>query len=160
MAVVTAFETIYFWPSFVEDLKEIFRVMKPGGRILLGNEVTKEDDGSMTALTTKSTEMMDLKNYTGHELCAALTEAGFENAEFLRAENASKSSPCIEVTWNFRRLAHITVSEAQWHRGQWLTATSEICASPMLLFRFAHERHIDQRGRYSRGFKRRLEKGR
>jgi ubiquinone/menaquinone biosynthesis C-methylase UbiE len=36
--VVTAIETCYFWPDFQENLKEIHRVLKPGGMVVLVNE--------------------------------------------------------------------------------------------------------------------------
>jgi len=35
--LVTAFETIQFWPSLAQDLKEIHRVLKPGGTLLIAN---------------------------------------------------------------------------------------------------------------------------
>jgi ubiquinone/menaquinone biosynthesis C-methylase UbiE len=37
--LVTAVETYYFWPDLVENLKEIRRVLKPGGQLLLINEM-------------------------------------------------------------------------------------------------------------------------
>lgn len=37
--LATAFESYYFWPDLVNDLIEIKRVLKPGGIILLVNEV-------------------------------------------------------------------------------------------------------------------------
>ncbi len=42
--VVTAVETYYFWQDKLNDLKEIYRVMKPGGRLLLVFEMVKSDD--------------------------------------------------------------------------------------------------------------------
>ncbi len=36
---VTAFETYYFWNNFLGALKEIKRVLKPGGKLLLVNEL-------------------------------------------------------------------------------------------------------------------------
>ena len=33
--VVTAIETHYYWPNLVEDLREVMRVIKPGGTLLL-----------------------------------------------------------------------------------------------------------------------------
>lgn len=36
--VITAFETIYFWPNLPNTLKEIKRVLKPGGTFLIVNE--------------------------------------------------------------------------------------------------------------------------
>ena len=40
--LVTAFETYYFWPNFVETLKEIRRVLKSNGRLLLVSEMVKD----------------------------------------------------------------------------------------------------------------------
>jgi ubiquinone/menaquinone biosynthesis C-methylase UbiE len=40
---VTAFETYYFWPNLNDDLKEIKRVLKPGGTLLIVNEVYKDN---------------------------------------------------------------------------------------------------------------------
>ena len=39
--VVTAIETCYFWPDFQENLREIHRVLKPGGMVVLVNEAYK-----------------------------------------------------------------------------------------------------------------------
>jgi ubiquinone/menaquinone biosynthesis C-methylase UbiE len=33
--LVTAVETQYYWPDLVEDMREILRVLKPGGRLLV-----------------------------------------------------------------------------------------------------------------------------
>ncbi len=29
--VVTAFETVYFWPELTQNFREVYRVLKPGG---------------------------------------------------------------------------------------------------------------------------------
>lgn len=41
--LVTAFETIQFWPNLSEDLKEIKRVLKPSGKLLIVNRHPKQD---------------------------------------------------------------------------------------------------------------------
>ena len=37
--VVTAFETVYFWPDLEAGLRETARVLGPGGRLVIVNEV-------------------------------------------------------------------------------------------------------------------------
>jgi ubiquinone/menaquinone biosynthesis C-methylase UbiE len=41
--LVTAVETCYFWPDFHENLKEIYRVLKPGGSFVIINEAYKNE---------------------------------------------------------------------------------------------------------------------
>jgi ubiquinone/menaquinone biosynthesis C-methylase UbiE len=38
---ITAFQTHYFWPDLQNDIKEIVRILKPGGRLLLVSELYK-----------------------------------------------------------------------------------------------------------------------
>ena len=40
--LVTAIETYYFWPSLPDAFQEIKRVLKPGGRLLMVNEMVKD----------------------------------------------------------------------------------------------------------------------
>ncbi|WP_343210580.1 class I SAM-dependent methyltransferase [Anaerolentibacter hominis] len=44
--VVTAVETYYFWPDQINDLAEIRRTLKPGGKILLIFNSIKDEDNS------------------------------------------------------------------------------------------------------------------
>lgn len=39
--LATAIETHYFWPDLVADMREILRVLKPGGRLLIMGEAYK-----------------------------------------------------------------------------------------------------------------------
>ena len=40
--LVTTFETYYFWTNFFGSLKEIKRVLKPGGELLFVNEMVRD----------------------------------------------------------------------------------------------------------------------
>ena len=41
---VTAFETVYFWPDLTQCFREVYRVLKPGGDILICNESSGDMD--------------------------------------------------------------------------------------------------------------------
>ena len=41
--LVTAFETVYFWPELTESFREIYRVLKPGGTFFICNETDGDD---------------------------------------------------------------------------------------------------------------------
>lgn len=48
--IATAFETIEFWPNLSEDLKEVRRVLKPGGVLLVVNRhnTAEKEEGKWT----------------------------------------------------------------------------------------------------------------
>ena len=74
--IVTAFETVYFWPDFVNDLKEVLRVLKDDGAIFIANEaLPKENDDRQKELI----ELLDMNIYSKDELIESLTKSGFSN---------------------------------------------------------------------------------
>lgn len=74
--IVTGFETVYFWPDFVNDLKEVLRVLKDNGIIFIANEaLPKEGDERQKELI----ELLDMKIYSEDELVESLKLAGFSN---------------------------------------------------------------------------------
>lgn len=74
--VVTAFETVYFWPDFVNDLKEIRRVLKDDGVIFIANEaLPKEYDSRQRHVI----ELLDMNIYSKEVLENSLSRAGFND---------------------------------------------------------------------------------
>ncbi|MBN2182216.1 MAG: class I SAM-dependent methyltransferase [Sedimentisphaerales bacterium] len=73
---VTAFESYYFWPDLVNDLKEIKRVLKPGGFILLVHAAYKDE--RFEKRNNKVANLLDIKFHTQEEYKAFLSEAGYK----------------------------------------------------------------------------------
>lgn len=69
--LITAFETVYFWPDIVEDFKEVKRVLKPGGRFVVCNECSSEEGNE------RWVSLLDMKIYTPEMLVENMTKAGF-----------------------------------------------------------------------------------
>ena len=69
---VTAFETVYYWPNLVDSFKEIRRILRPGGKLLICNE--DADPVKAESLT----KLIPMRIYTAEALCDALNEAGFD----------------------------------------------------------------------------------
>ena len=71
--LVTAFETVYFWPSIEKCFRGVLRTLKNGGRFVIINE----DDG-LTGKNQKWEKIIDgMHTYTPDELRALLASAGF-----------------------------------------------------------------------------------
>ena len=68
--LVTAVETVYFWPNLPECLKEVRRVLKPGGRFAIMVEVI-ETDSKWTSVVEGMTA------YTPKQLKELLDDAGY-----------------------------------------------------------------------------------
>ena len=68
--LVTAVETVYFWPNLPNCLKEVKRVMKPGGRFAIMVEVLESD--------SVWTDVVDgMTAYSPEQLKEMLDGAGF-----------------------------------------------------------------------------------
>ena len=71
--LLTAFETIYFWPGPLTSFKEVFRVLKTGGTFMIVNEF----DG-ISEREKKYEKIIDgLKLYSNQELMDYLKLVGF-----------------------------------------------------------------------------------
>lgn len=73
--IITAFETIYYWLSLELGFSEIYRLLKPGGTIVIGNELdgTQEIDRKIERATNY------MRIYSINEIEATLKQVGFTN---------------------------------------------------------------------------------
>ena len=62
--IVTAFETVYFWPNIEKCFGEVKRVLKPGGIFLIGTESNGSDNIAMKI----SEKFIDMTVYNDEEL--------------------------------------------------------------------------------------------
>ena len=80
--LVTAFETVYFWPGPEKSFREVCRVLKKGGTFLIVNE----SDGENKA-DEKWMGMIDgMTIHDAKRLTAALKQAGFAEVNVHRDE--------------------------------------------------------------------------
>ncbi len=81
--VVSAFETIYFWPEISETFKEVSRIIKPKGQFMIaqGTDGNHPDDEKWL----ETVEGMSV--YTAPELEKYLLNAGFESVKTYVKEN-------------------------------------------------------------------------
>ncbi len=90
--LVTAFETIYFWPELEQSFAEVYRVLKPAGRFLITNESDGKNEASL-----KWTKVIDgMRVYTGAELEDILKKVGFSQIEIDDQED--KDRICVVAT--------------------------------------------------------------
>ena len=84
--LVTAIETYYFWHSFSDALQEIRRVLKPGGRFLMVNEMVK--DGVYDVRYAKTIKQTHVHLIPLSEIRNMLEAVGFEAVKiFTKAES-------------------------------------------------------------------------
>lgn len=80
--LVTAFETVYFWPDLLQSFREIHRVLKPGGMFLICNECGGDNEKD-----EKWTEKIDgMTIYKDIQLKNILEQAGFRNIQIHKSE--------------------------------------------------------------------------
>ncbi len=81
--LITAVETHFWWPNLPGAMREVFRVTKPGGMLVLIAEVYKGANTTVSKLAEKyaSRTGMTLLSVDGHR--ELLTNAGYSNVQVI-----------------------------------------------------------------------------
>lgn len=86
--VITAFETIYFWPDIDKAFAQVYSALKTGGTFMVCNEVSGEK-----ASDKKWTDIVQgLRIYAPDVIVDALTKAGFSG---VKTDKNSKDWVCF-----------------------------------------------------------------
>ena len=81
--IVTGFEAYYFWPNLIEDLKEIYRVLKPTGYLMLVNEGYIGTNEKKRKEAEKWARLGHFTIHTPEEYRDFLKKAGFSNIQII-----------------------------------------------------------------------------
>ena len=86
--LVTAVETHYYLPDLPADLREILRVLKPGGALIIIAEAYKGANSGMSRLAEKYVDRTGMTLLRADEHCALFENAGYQDVQVI--ENDTK----------------------------------------------------------------------
>lgn len=81
--LVTAVETHFWWPDPQNDIREVYRVLKPGGRALVIAEIYKGANTPMAGLAEKYAPRTGLKLFDVEEHRGLFVGAGFSEIQII-----------------------------------------------------------------------------
>lgn len=81
MDVVSAFETVYYWPDLVDSFRQVYRVLKPNGKFIVINGADAEGGW----IWDKYIDGMH--TYTPSELRQYLESSGFKEVKVVRKKD-------------------------------------------------------------------------
>lgn len=74
---IFSIESYYFWPNLEQDVKEILRVLKPGGRVFIAADIHHRENLEEKVLYYIRT--LNMTNLTFAEFHTLLTDAGYDS---------------------------------------------------------------------------------
>ena len=84
--IVTAFETVYFWPDIVKSFGEVKRVLKPGGMFLIGCEANGTNNLAMKFFD----KVIDMTFYEDNDLVGFLKSNDFKDVTVYLRDGKNK----------------------------------------------------------------------
>lgn len=119
--IITAFETVYFWPNIEKSFGEVKRVLKPSGTFMMGMESNGSDNIPMKI----SKKLIDMEVYSDDELTGFLKANDYSNITvYLR--DAKNREEIIKANGEVKRIKddydHASFSDKFL---EWMTITAE-----------------------------------
>lgn len=118
--IITAFETVYFWPDIEKCFAEVKRVLKPGGIFLIGMET----NGSDNLIMKFWKHFIDMQTYNDKEITTFLQNNNYNQITVYLRDGKNKKeiikSNGIEKTVN-DDYSHVSFSDRFM---QWVTVTA------------------------------------
>jgi ubiquinone/menaquinone biosynthesis C-methylase UbiE len=81
--LITAVETHFWWPNLPGDMREIFRVLKPGGTLILIAEIYKGANTTVSKLAEKFAKQSGMTLLSANEHRELFANAGYSDIQVI-----------------------------------------------------------------------------
>src|SRR5580693_3501406 len=81
--IVTAVETHFWWPALPTDLREVLRVLRPSGRLIIIAEVYKGAEAFTSKAAERYSEKTGMALLSSEEHRELLTDAGYSDVQVI-----------------------------------------------------------------------------